>query len=578
MKKAARALLPLILIFTFFISAVRADDLLDVQRQIEQKNQEYSKTQTGLANIKKQISSLNSSVYTTQAQLDEANKQLESIRAQLAVVEADLNNKKDELILALQIRDDQIRYLYKHPGNTPLELFVSAGGFANFTQTFGLQKRVVNTSKDLIEAINAEVQEVEKTYSEVVKVKDDLEKTAASISAQLAYQKGQLYYSSNRQNVLNSQLAQVQNSLKDLTEKQKQLIAAKLAATEGKQTIGDQVPPSVPLPDPGFSPAYALASYGYPHRVGMNQYGAYGRANAGQNFVTILTTYYRGTLVGPYPVPGNINVAGYGYLSFEDNYLRGIAEMPSNWPLEAQKAQAVAARSYALNWLASHPGQAICTSQSCQVYLASKVTNPAAARWHQAVAETRGIVATYAGSPISAWYSSTDGGYTLSSQEVWGGYVPYAQAIPDFAGSWPAGAYDKDSPWFHKPWGGTCGNTGFPWLNKEEAADLFDALLLSKKSSSYNQYLSPADGCFGSPGWSHQQVINELNRIGVAPVGNLGNIFIGFDGAGHTSSITFTSSNYPAYTFSGAEFRALFNLRSPGTRLLYSNLYDVIIR
>jgi len=578
MKKAARYLLLLILPFAIFISAARADDLLDVQKQIEQKSGEYSKTQSDLAKIKKQISSLNLGVYTTQAQLDEANKQLEAIRSQLAVVEADLNKKKDELGLAIQIRDEQIRYLYKHPGDTPLELFVSSGGFSSFTQTFGLQKRVVTTSKDLIEAVNAEVQEVEKTYSEIAKIKEDLERTASSISAQLASQKGQLYYQSNKQNILNSQLSQIQNSLAGLTEKQKQLIAAKLASSGGNQTIGDQVPPSITLPDPGFSPAYALASYGYPHRVGMNQYGAYGRANAGQNYVTILTTYYRGIGVGPYSVPANINVAGYGYLSFEDNYLRGIAEMPSYWPLEAQKAQAVAARSYALNWLASHPGQAICTTQSCQVYNASKVTNPAAATWHQAVAETRGVVATYAGSPIAAWYSSTDGGYTLSAQEVWGGNVPYAQATPDFAGSWPAGAYDKDSPWFHKPWGGTCGNSGFPWLNKEQVTDLFDALLLSKKSSSYNQYLSPTDGCLGAAGWSHQQVIGELNRLGVASVGNLGNIFVGFDGVGHTSSVTFTSSNYPAYTFSGAEFRALFNLRSTGTRVLYSNLYDVIIR
>lgn len=578
MKKAARLVLPLILLFAIFISAAYADDLLDVQKQIEQKNQEYSKTQSDLAKIKKQLSSLSSSVYTTQAQLDEANKQLESIRAQLAVVEADLNKKKDELSIATQIRDEQIRYLYKHPGNTPLELFLSSGGFAQFTQTFGLQKMLVSTSKDLIEAINTEVRQVEKTRSEVAKVKEDLEQVASSIAAQLAYQKGQLYYQSNKQNILTSQLSQIQNSLTNLTERQKQLIAAKLAASQQAQTIGDQVPPSVPLPDPGFSPAYALASYGYPHRVGMNQYGAYGRANAGQNFVTILTTYYRGTLVGPYSVPANINVAGYGWISFEDNYLKGIAEMPSSWPMGALKAQAVAARSYALNWLASHPGQAICTTQSCQVYLASKVTNPAAARWHQAVAETRGIVATYAGSPIAAWYSSTDGGYTLSAQEVWGRYVPYAVGVADFAGSWPAGAYDKDSPWFHKPWGGTCGNTGFPWLDKEATADLFDALLLSKKSSSYNQYLSPTDGCLGPAGWSHQQVIAELGRLGVAPVGNLGNIFIGFDGVGHTSSITFTSSNYPAHTFSGAEFRALFNLRSLGTRVLYSNLYDVIVR
>ncbi|OGY21506.1 MAG: hypothetical protein A2126_04205 [Candidatus Woykebacteria bacterium GWB1_45_5] len=577
MKKAARILLAFF-ILALFVSSARADDLLNVQKKIDQKNQEYSSNQTTLDKIKKQIASLSGSVYTTQGQLDEANKQVAAIRSELAKVDEDLNKRKDELRLITEIRDEQIRHLYKHPGDSPLELFIDSGGFASFSQMSGLQNRVVGTSKDLIGVVNEEVVAVAKTRSEIAKAKEDLEKAAAAISAQLASLQGQLSYQSNRQNTVSYQLKKIESTLKDLTQQQKNLIAARLAASQQGQTIGDQVPASVPLPDPGFSPAYAVASYGYPHRVGMNQYGAYGRANAGQSYVTILTTYYRGIGVGPYPIPGSINVAGYGWISFEDNYLRGIAEMPSSWPLEAQKAQAVAARSYALNWLASHPGQAICTTQSCQVYNASKVNNPAAALWHQAVAETRGIVATYSGAPISAWYSSTDGGYTLSSQEVWGGYVPYAQATADFAGSWPAGAYDKDSPWFHKPWGGACGNSGYPWLNKEEITDLFDALILSKRSSSYNQYLSPTDGCLGAVGWSHAQVIGELNRLGVPSVGNLGNIFVGFDGVGHTSSMTFTSSNYPALTFSGAEFLAIFNLRSPGTRVLYSNLYDVIIR
>jgi peptidoglycan hydrolase-like amidase len=253
---------------------------------------------------------------------------------------------------------------------------------------------------------------------------------------------------------------------------------------------------------------------------------------------------------------------------FED-YLKHIYEMPASWPIEALKAQAVAARTYAVKY-----GSPICPSESCQVI---KYEYNASA-WQQAVDATRGVVVTYGGAPISAWYSSTNGGYTLSAQEVWGGYAPYAVGISDFAGSWPAGAYDKDSPWFHKPWGGACSNRSYPWLTKEEATDLFDALILSKRSSSYNQYLSPTDGCLGSAGWSHGQVISELNRLGVAAVGNLGNIFVGFDGAGHTSSITIVSSNYSVLTFSGAEFSAIFNLRSPGTRVLYSNLYDVLIR
>jgi peptidoglycan hydrolase-like amidase len=576
MKKAARLLLAF-LILILFVSTASADELLDIQRQIDQKNQEYSSSAATLDKIKKQIASLSSSVYTTQAQLNEANKQVVAIREELAKIDEDLNRRKDELRMITQIRDQQVRYLYKHPGNSPLELFIISSGFEDFNQLYGLQNRVVGTSKDLISVVNAEVQGLVKTRSEVAAARDELEKTAAAISAQLASLQRQLSYQSNRQNSVSYQLKKIESTLKDLTQQQKNLIAARLAASQQPQTVGDQVPPSVSLPDPGFSPAYALASYGYPHRVGMNQYGAYGRAKAGQDYQTILRAYYTGVSIGAYPTPSTIVVNGcnkFGQcfnnqvFDFED-YLKHIYEMPASWPAEALKAQAVAARTYAVRY-----GSPICPSESCQV-IKYEYNAPA---WQQAVDATRGIVITYAGAPISAWYSSTDGGYTLSAQEVWGDYVPYAVGRPDFAGSWPAGAYDKDSPWFHKPWGGACGNQNYPWLNKEEMTDLFDALILSKRSSSYNQYLSPTDGCLGQSGWSHAQVIGELNRLGVPSVGNLGNIFVGFDGAGHTSSVTIVSSNYSALTFSGSEFSAIFNLRSPGTRVLYSNLYDVILR
>ena len=44
--------------------------------------------------------------------------------------------------------------------------------------------------------------------------------------------------------------------------------------------------------DPGFGPAFAFFTYGSVHRVGMNQFGAYGRAKAGQSYDTILNAYY----------------------------------------------------------------------------------------------------------------------------------------------------------------------------------------------------------------------------------------------------------------------------------------------
>jgi peptidoglycan hydrolase-like amidase/peptidoglycan hydrolase CwlO-like protein len=583
MLRAARYIIPFFLFSFVFISGASADQLLNVQNKINQKNKEYSQTQSDLAWVKKEIDSLSSSVFSTQDELDKANKKVAAIRKKLKKAEADLEQKKDELQTAINIRDQQVRYIYKYPGDSALELFIVSDGFENFTQMYGFQKKVVGASKDIIEIINEELAVVQKTRDEIAQATEELEKIADSISSQLASLQGQYYYQTGQQSYLSNQLVVIQSDLANLTDKQRKLIAEKLAAANKRQTVGDTPPPSEPLPRPGFSPAYVWLTYGYPHRVGMNQYGAYGRALAGQRYKTILRAYYSGVSVGKYPVPSKIKVAGYGSISFEGDYLRGISEMPRSWSMEALKAQAVAARTYALNWIRSNPGAAICTTQACQVYRrsAANCSGYYNQRWCNAVSATRGVVITYAGSPITAWYSSTAGGYTLSSAEVWGGARPYAKGIKDFG---PKGAYDGpkygNSPWYHTFWNGKYCTGAFPWLKKSEVADLFNASLLSQKSSIYNKYLSQNPACPGrTAGWSASKVRSRLNSLGVKDVGSLSNIIVATDGRGHTSSVTFVSSKYPSgKTFSGNFFRSIFNLRSPGNLVIMTSLYDALIK
>src|SRR4030067_1625527 len=136
LKKLVRLLLPIFLLFTIFISAASADELLEVQKKIHTKNKEYSQTQADIERIRQDIASLSVSVYASQGELDTANKKVADIRKDLAKVETDLTKKKDELALVINIRDQQIRYLYKYPGDSSLELFVGSNCFANFTQMF----------------------------------------------------------------------------------------------------------------------------------------------------------------------------------------------------------------------------------------------------------------------------------------------------------------------------------------------------------------------------------------------------------------------------------------------------------
>lgn len=130
-------------------------------------------------------------------------------------------------------------------------------------------------------------------------------------------------------------------------------------------------------------------------------------------------------------------------VGFED-YLRGVSEVPASWPAEAQRAQAIAARTFALHELrrdvateARSVGADICATQSCQVYAGmAKERQPHGQNWVAAVASTQGQVLLYRGAPILAMYSSSNGGRSVA------GGRPYLRSAndPDSArgpyGSW----------------------------------------------------------------------------------------------------------------------------------------------
>ena len=113
-----------------------------------------------------------------------------------------------------------------------------------------------------------------------------------------------------------------------------------------------------------------------------------------------------------------------------EDYLRGVvpSEMQASWPLEALKAQAVAARTFALSSLDPEGSYDLCATIECQVYRGIEVEHP---RSDRAIAETAGIVVTYEGSYIRAYYHADSGGVIASSAEVWGMPLPYAVAQAD---------------------------------------------------------------------------------------------------------------------------------------------------
>jgi stage II sporulation protein D len=113
-----------------------------------------------------------------------------------------------------------------------------------------------------------------------------------------------------------------------------------------------------------------------------------------------------------------------------DAYLLGVVpgEVPKEWPPEALKAQAVAARSYTLASLVKNRDFDLYADQRSQAYYGVGSEAPATTA---AVKATRGEVLMYGGKVAAAFYYSSSGGRTASSQDVFGVPYPYLQARDD---------------------------------------------------------------------------------------------------------------------------------------------------
>jgi len=113
-----------------------------------------------------------------------------------------------------------------------------------------------------------------------------------------------------------------------------------------------------------------------------------------------------------------------------EEYLVGLinCEISSAWPIEAVKAQAVIARTYALSRKASRLNSAYHLESSVidQVYEGCLIEDSRAQR---AVMETEREVLTYGGEVIQAFYHSSCGGKTEASENVWGAALPYLKGV-----------------------------------------------------------------------------------------------------------------------------------------------------
>lgn len=113
-----------------------------------------------------------------------------------------------------------------------------------------------------------------------------------------------------------------------------------------------------------------------------------------------------------------------------ETYLLGVVpgEMPKDWPLEALKAQAVAARTYAVANLVANRAFDLYSDARSQLYYGAEAESPGPTR---AVTETRGQVLSYEGAPAETFYFSSSGGKTLSALDAFGQDLPYLVSVDD---------------------------------------------------------------------------------------------------------------------------------------------------
>jgi peptidoglycan hydrolase-like amidase/peptidoglycan hydrolase CwlO-like protein len=572
----------LFLCLTFFILFFAvlpsfADQLDDVTKQLD--------------DLKKSFADISKANETNEAQLSGLQKQLDSIKAQVAIVEREIANKQaqveeGEKAFAAQqkLLNQRAKSYYKNMGKNSFSIvnLLLSENISSSLQNYFYQKTLVDEDRKSIIRIALFVKQITDKKRELEAEKASLAAVKAEVDKQSTFLAGEVSKSTKY-------LGEIQGKITELAAQRDRLIAGRLASLNLPQsaytTTGGCSSDLTNGKDPGFSPRFGFFTFGVPHRVGMSQYGAKGRAESGKSAKEILEAYYNAEYKEGYGTDVTIRVAGtneYGQ-SFDtswniEEYLKHVYEIPSGWHIEALKAQAIAARSYALAYTGN--GQrSICPSQSCQVVKQEENSDA----WKQAVEQTRGIVLLNGGSPISAYFSSTAGGYTYASGSDIGAR-PWTKNTQDGSGSYnnfedvKNNGYDKQSPWFYCDWGSRSSYGGTAWLKSDEVADITNVIMLALKDGGTigNLYQIDKPNPAGKETWDANKVKQELSNRGITPFNSVDSVSVSADfGGGRSTSVTVSGDAGTKSFDAWSEFKTYFNQRAPANIQIVGPLFNV---
>lgn len=489
-------------------------------------------------------------------EISDIDKNIKSLGALIDKKKSIINVDEQKFAARQKLLDLQVRDFYKKNWTTPLEYFLatafSGSDVGDTLYSLAYRQSLINQERNLITSLVLEMSDLTKQKQELEKTQDWLAAKQASLEITLAPIRKLV----NEAKAYQSQLSQTVGSL---STRQQQLIAAKIGSLNLSRSAGISMACADDRKiDPGFGTGFAFYTFGIPHRVGMNQFGAYGRAQYDhQGYQDILRAYYSGI---NFEKRSNTTIKVDGYPDMQlEQYLLGIYEVPDSWPMDALKAQAVAARSYALAYT-NNGANSICTSQNCQVYKGGNKGG----NWEQAVKQTEGEVMTSGGQAIKAWFSSTDGGYTLTSGEYGWSNTSWTKHTRDTNGDINnisdlfSKAYDRDSPCFYNAQGWRTQYNKSAWLKPEEVADIVNVILLSADNNMVDT-------------WDVQKVKNALSK----PFNRVDSVSMNFDlGSGKTTRVYITG-DAGSIDFDGTTFKNYFNLRAPANIAIVGPLYTI---
>lgn len=554
---------------------VRAvDSIEELQRQIDELGKLKKMSEDATAPLEKEVKTLDARIKSAQSGIVTAQKNWEEAEKQISIREANLGT-------TYKLFSTRVAESYRRTqAYDPFILILASDDFVTMSNSLAYQQKARERDQAELKRLSTEISSLEADKKKHEETKKTLAGLQKKLDESAAFFKGEIEKARKYQQDLAGKIAALSAEQQRLLSERSGTATTSVGNAPSSKEPCSGPPGSPTYCDPGFSPGFAVFSFGAPHFNGLSQYGAYGRAKSGQNAEAILHAYYGGLEIKKdSSTATSITVQGYGTVDIE-TYTKRIYEMPTSWGdnggFEALKAQAVAARSYALS-VTNNGEKSICATEACQVY---KPSNKGG-KWDEAVDATRGWVLMANGKPFMAKYASTAGGYIQS-------YSSNGYSTPGFWDStsdwtrWADGAYEGagkgDSPWFYKGWyknrsGDSCGRT-HPWLTQTEFADILNAWVVRYKGNSGDvSRITPISSCNGGSPFSMDELRNKANELGGAFT-SVSSVRIEHGNNGYTKNVI-VDTNKGSVSIPGAEFKTAFNLRAPGRISVKGNLFGI---